>query len=239
MIPPLLSQNSRQLVKRFFAREGRLAASSSTSQVAAPSTSQSLTWSLKSNNNPFTSTLAKNSHGHNKFRSAKYSPRRQKKLLKAMEIVKLQEELFKPASSASPEGQAAEAEAEGSSENSFAVPSHWVLPSSPKSKSILSYSSSLLAEAQGPSQVPASTSSTEPPSYTAQDAIKRGPYKGRRNGAFKGHKWERQRESVLADRKEKLASMPERVAEYTKVGSLTHHSLRWYEGAYWQRHWLM
>lgn len=222
MIPPLLSQNSRQLLKRFFAREGRVAAvsspssSSSEGSGATPSASQSRTWSLKSKTNPFTSTLTKNTYGHNKFRSAKYSPRRQKKLLKAMEIVKLQQELFQPLPGSFESEFAGE-----ESNNTFAIPSHWELPSSPKSNSVLSYANSLLAEAQGSSQESASSSSSTetPPSYTAQDAIKRGPYKGRRSGAFKGHKWERQRESVLADRKEKLASMPERIAEYTKVST--------------------
>lgn len=225
MILPLLSQNSRQLLQRFFAREGRLAvkaapaapaASSSQSSSSEASTSQSSSQStLKKSHNPFASALVKNAHGHNKYRSAKYSPRRQKQLYKAMEIVKLQEELFKPSSSI--EGIRTEETVSGQSsqESTFAIPKHWVLPESTKSRSAPSLSNSPLS---GQGEAPQATeSSTSKIGYTAADATKRGPYKGRRNGAFKHHKWERNKESLLAERREKLASMPERIAEYTKV----------------------
>jgi hypothetical protein len=43
-----------------------------------------------------------------------------------------------------------------------------------------------------------------------------GPYKGR-SVVFKGHKWEREAESVRAEREEKIKGMPARIAEYTKV----------------------
>lgn len=233
MIPPLLSQNSRQLLKRFFAREGRMAAVQASASGAAPSTSpstsantteapqQQLTWT--SSNNPFSNKLVKNARGYKKYHKARYSPRRQKQLFRAMEIVKLQEELFKPVvieelTSSSSEGVSV-TKSNVELENAFALPSHWVLPPSQKAKSIPSFFDDVLSASNTASSSSSSSSAAAEVRYTASDAVKRGPYKGRKNGAFKTHKWERQRESILAERKEKLESMPERIAEYTKVRS--------------------
>lgn len=213
MIPPLLSQNSRRLLSRFFAREGRLAAAPTTSAPAAgqaASTSQSTTPTLAWEHNPFSSSLVKNSRGHTKYRSAKYSPRRQKQLYRAMEIVKLQQELFKPTSV-----QVSDSAGE-SQQGTFALPEHWVLPPSDKSKSMSSFSTAASSSSLSPSSSTSSSSEAQS-TYTAKDATKRGPYKGRKNGAFKLHKWERNHQAKLDDRKEKLASMPARIAEYTKV----------------------
>lgn len=224
MIPPLLSQNSRRLLQRFFAREARssiIKSTSSSSSEQASTSASILQWN--SDNNPFQSSLVKNSRGHTKYRSAKYSPRRQKQFYRAMEIVKLQQELFKPIiSSQSQQVEDGTEENVNKLENSFALPDHWVLPPSSKSKNMPSFSSEPSTSSSSSSSTLSalSDSSAQQLTYTAKDATKRGPYKGRKNGAFKLHKWERNHQSKLDDRKQKLESMPQRIAEHTKVSRL-------------------
>lgn len=214
MLPPLLSQNSRQLLTRFFARESRLSllkeaslsapsTSTSTSQEASTSTSQP---SLHSN--PFKGQLVKNAKGHSKLLSPRYSLRRQKQLLKAMEFVKLQEELFAPVVATVGETSAQSSSVESSDNNPFKVPQHWKLPPSVKSKELPSFFS--------PDQDIESTPSAR---FTAKEATTRGPYKGRKEAEkpFKLHTWERNKAKVMAERKAKLQSMPERIEDYRKA----------------------
>lgn len=212
MLSPILSQNSRQLLQRFFARESRLAlkaaAAAATSSQASTSTSTSTTARHPFQSNPFKAQLLKNERGHSIYRSPRYSLRRQKQLLKAMEVVKLQEELFSPVL---PEQQQS---INAAVENAFRVPSDWSLPTSKKSKSLPSF----FTEDQDQSSQ-ASHSSSNGKIVSVKEATSRGPYKGRKEDEkpFKLHKWELNREKVRAERKAKLESMPERIADYRKV----------------------
>lgn len=223
MLPPILSQNSRQLLHRFFARESRLAlVAAATTSSSSPSSSQASTSTAivhPFESNPFKGQLLKNERGHSIYRSPRYSLRRQKQLLKAMEVVKLQEELFSPVSEQQVQRQQS---SEGGEEetvlvqNAFKVPTEWSLPSSKKAKKLPSF----FTEDQDPSQTsPRKTA-------TVKEATTRGPYKGRKEDEkpFKLHKWELNREKVRAERKMKLDNMPERIADYRQV-SPNHHIL--------------
>ena len=55
------------------------------------------------------------------------------------------------------------------------------------------------------------------PTQLLSQAKKSGPYKGRRRKPFRGHRWEREAESVRLDRQEKIDQMPARIAEFVKV----------------------
>lgn len=126
-----------------------------------------------------------------------------------MEVVKLQEELFSPVL---PEQQQEQGQSTtGAVENAFRVPSDWSLPTSKKAKNLPSF----FTEDQDQSQQSSSSNRI----VSLQEATSRGPYKGRKEDEkpFKLHKWELNREKVIAERKAKLESMPERIADYRKV----------------------
>lgn len=119
-------------------------------------------------------------------------PRQQKKLAQAMEFVRGEERYL-------PEGERM-------------ATRFWTLPQGPKSEETGSVFDTLEALEQG---------TTVPPLPTQREItrmMKRGPYKGRKV-TFKGHKWERQAESRRKEREARIESMPERIADYIKVGA--------------------
>lgn len=263
MATPIYTTSSRALLQRFFARESRRAllvnsniknegGASSTivssdldADVDTPQASTSR--SSTATTNPFASTLSRNAVGRPRYQKATYSLRRQKQLLRAMDIVKLQEELFTqdagPSAIKTNEQQQHGSSEEGvegvvvdvnSNKSDWTVPASWILPSSVKANSMPSFAAQLQSAATNatssstsPSSLSAaadstSTSSPSPSSSStlssqSRAATQRGPYKGRRGPAFKQHRWERQKESILKEREEKIKNMPQRIDEYTKV----------------------
>lgn len=127
-----------------------------------------------------------------------------------MEVVRLQEELFSPVLPEQQQQQEKGRSITGAVENAFRVPSEWSLPTSKKAKKLPSF----FTEDQDQSQ-----QSTSNRIVSVQEATSSGPYKGRKEDEkpFKLHKWELNREKVIAERKAKLESMPERIADYRKV----------------------
>jgi len=155
MIPPLLSQSSRQLLQRFFVRESQrsaiLASSTSSSSSSEPSSSAS----TSSNTTPqhlFKGEVTRNINGHVRYKKPRYNPRQQKKLFRAMEIVKMQNELFGSVvqsdtqsssglSSSSADGEDVPVTANAVVKDTFGtpLPEDWKLPTSSKIKSTLSF----------------------------------------------------------------------------------------------------
>jgi hypothetical protein len=85
--------------------------------------------------------------------------------------------------------------------------SSWKLPEGPKSSKVILDASSF--DINAAMENDAARADVDPWSQ--------GPYKGRAKLPFKQHKWERQRESIRAERQEKLRNMPVRIADYVKV----------------------
>lgn len=114
MLSPFVARKSQELLRRFFQREGRhvikvtppsvsstpsdpSSSSSSSSSSASSSTLPTprvTTYEWTTSYNPFKAQIYKNELGHVKYRGPKYSSREQKRLIRAMEVVKLQQILL-------------------------------------------------------------------------------------------------------------------------------------------------
>jgi hypothetical protein len=211
MIPPLLSQSSRQLLQRFFIRESQRSAILASSNSSSSSSDPSSSASTPSNTTPqhlFKGEVTRNVNGHVRYKKPRYNPRQQKKLFRAMEIVKMQNELFGSAiqpetqqsssglSSSSADGEDVPVIANTVVRDTFGapLPQDWKLPTSSKIQSTLSFfDDGASAAATSPagrsnreidalsrkSASHSSSSSSTSRQYTFKDATSRGPYKGR------------------------------------------------------------
>jgi len=185
-----------------FAQPSSSTSSSSSSTLLSSPAIPSLSWPRSSN--PF--LPSKNQSGRNV--KPLYSLRRQKMLHRAFERITTASNFT----------------------STSASPSEYILPpGSPKASSSSrqqqkdSATSHRLHKLKDASSKPRNTNTTPSPvkvpstgNAKMRQAMQSGPYKGR-SVVFKGHKWEREAESVRAEREEKIKGMPARIAEYTKV----------------------
>jgi hypothetical protein len=126
--------------------------------------------------------------------------RRQQQLLRALQVVQSGGAPYTVASLA---------------QQNLSQPSAWTLPEGPKTR--LPGSS---APAQPPRAKAAAPTEAEESGVQLLDRATTASAwaQARLRKGNKGHKWERQKETMRLQREEKLRSMPARIAEYQKVG---------------------